>query len=69
MGLLSIFNMAGRFFWASTSAFIWRKRTYFRFFLLGSVLFFFLPLTRGDHLNSVPLFVTLAVIIISMYGG
>ncbi len=69
VGLLSIFNMAGRFFWASTSDFIGRKRTYFIFFLLGAVLFFLLPLTRGDHLNSVPLFVTLAAIIISMYGG
>ncbi len=69
VGLLSIFNMAGRFFWASTSDFIGRKRTYLLFFLLGSVLFFFLPLTRGDHLNSVPLFVTLAAVIISMYGG
>ena len=69
VGLLSIFNMAGRFFWASTSDFIGRKRTYFIFFVLGAVLFFFLPLTRGDRLNSVPLFVTLAVVILSMYGG
>ncbi len=69
VGLLSIFNMAGRFFWASTSDFLGRKRTYFIFFLLGAVLFFFLPLTRGDRLNSVPLFVTLAVVILSMYGG
>ena len=69
VGLLSIFNMAGRFFWASLSDFLGRKVTYFIFFTLGSVLFFVLPLTRGDHLNSVPLFVLLALVILSMYGG
>ena len=69
VGLLSIFNMAGRFFWASTSDFAGRKTTYMIFFALGAVLFFTLPLTRGDHLNSVPLFVAIAALIISMYGG
>ncbi len=69
VGLLSLLNMAGRFFWASTSDFIGRKGTYAVFFVLGPLLFFFLPLTRQDHLNSVPLFVTVAAIIISMYGG
>ena len=69
VGLLSIFNMAGRFFWASLSDFLGRKVTYFIFFTLGAVLFFSLPLTRGDHLNSVPLFVMLALVILSMYGG
>jgi MFS family permease len=69
VGLLSIFNMAGRFFWASTSDFLGRKVTYFIFFVLGAILFFILPLTRGDHMNSVPLFVGIAALVISMYGG
>jgi MFS family permease len=69
VGLLSIFNMAGRFFWASMSDYFGRKATYFVFFLLGAALFFVLPLTRADHMNSVPLFVVLAAVIISMYGG
>jgi MFS family permease len=69
VGLLSIFNMAGRFFWASTSDFIGRKATYFIFFTLGAILYFILPLTRQDHLNSVPLFVGIAVVVLSMYGG
>jgi len=69
VGLLSIFNMAGRFFWASTSDFIGRKATYFCFFTLGAILYFFLPLTRQDKLNSVPLFVGIAVVLLSMYGG
>jgi MFS family permease len=69
VGILSIFNMAGRFLWASVSDFIGRKATYFTFFVLGAVLYFFLPLTRQDHLNSVPLFVAIAALVISMYGG
>lgn len=69
VGLLSIFNMAGRFFWASVSDFIGRKATYFCFFTLGAVLYFFLPLTRADRMDSVPLFVGIAVVLLSMYGG
>ena len=69
VGLLSILNMAGRFFWASTSDFLGRKATYFAFFTLGPLLFFFLPFTSSTHLNSIPLFVTGAAVIISMYGG
>ncbi len=59
----------GRFFWASTSDFIGRKTTYSIFFVLGALMFFFLPLTRASHLNSLPLFVAVAAVIISMYGG
>lgn len=69
VGLLSIFNMGGRFFWASTSDFIGRKGTYFIFFVLGAILYFILPLARQDRLNSVPLFVIIAAVVISMYGG
>ena len=69
VGILSILNMAGRFFWASVSDFLGRKATYFIFFTLGACLYFFLPLTRGDNLNSVPLFVIVSAILLSMYGG
>lgn len=69
VGLLSLFNMAGRFFWASTSDWIGRKATYFCFFTLGPVLFFFMPFTGFNHTNSVALFVAVACIAISMYGG
>jgi MFS family permease len=61
--------MAGRFFWASTSDFIGRKATYFIFFTLGAILYFILPFTRQDRLDSVPLFVGIAVVVLSMYGG
>jgi MFS family permease len=69
VGLLSLFNMAGRFFWASTSDFIGRKPTYFIFFTLGAVLYYFLPMTGANHLNSVVLFVSISVVLLSMYGG
>jgi MFS family permease len=69
VGLLSIFNMAGRFFWASVSDYLGRKTTYFCFFTLGAVLYFVLPLTREDRMNSVPLFVGIAAVLLSMYGG
>ena len=69
VGLLSIFNMAGRFFWASASDFVGRKATYFIFFVLGAILYFWLPFTSQDKMNSVPLFVGIAVLLLSMYGG
>ncbi len=67
VGLLSIFNMGGRFAWSSCSDYIGRKATYVIFFLLGSSLFFLIPLTA--KMGSVPLFVCACCVIISMYGG
>jgi MFS family permease len=43
--------------------------TYFIFFTLGAVLYFVLPITGADHLNSVILFVSISVVLLSMYGG
>jgi hypothetical protein len=45
VGLMSLFNMGGRFFWASTSDFIGRRNTYFVFFALGIVLYALVPWT------------------------
>lgn len=67
VGLLSLFNMLGRFFWASTSDVIGRRVTYCVFFVLGMILYALVP-TAG-HIGSVPLFVLCFVVIISMYGG
>jgi MFS family permease len=69
VGLLSLFNMAGRFFWSSVSDYIGRKPTYFVFFALGATLYFLLPQTGADHLNSIALFVGISAILLSMYGG
>ena len=67
VGLMSLFNMLGRFIWASTSDFIGRRNTYMVFFVLGIVLYFLVP-TFG-HIGSIPLFVGAFCVIISMYGG
>jgi MFS family permease len=67
VGLLSLFNMAGRFFWASISDYIGRKNTYFCFFALGTVLYAMVPWTGS--IGSVTLFVLCFVVILSMYGG
>ena len=49
VGLFSLFNMAGRFFWSSTSDYIGRKNTYFIFFALGTVLYALVPYTGVDR--------------------
>src|SRR5206468_857219 len=67
VGLLSLFNMVGRFGWSSTSDYIGRKPTYMIFFALGTVLYVLTPQT--GHLGAVALFVLGYGIIISMYGG
>jgi MFS family permease len=69
VGVLSLFNMGGRFVWASCSDFIGRKPTYMIFFAAGCVLYFLLPYTGTQHMDSVPLFVLIAGLLISMYGG
>jgi hypothetical protein len=42
-GLLSLFNIGGRFFWASLSDYIGRKNTYYTFFLLGIAMYALAP--------------------------
>ncbi|HEY6095302.1 MAG TPA: OFA family MFS transporter, partial [Gallionellaceae bacterium] len=66
-GLLSLFNIAGRFVWASFSDYIGRQRTYFVFFVLGFILYVSIP-TLGQT-GHVALFVAAFGIILSMYGG
>jgi MFS family permease len=67
VGLMSLFNMGGRFVWASTSDFIGRRNTYFVFFALGFVLYCIVPSTGA--VGSVAGFVACFLVIISMYGG
>ena len=66
VGLLSICNMAGRFVWSSTSDVIGRKPIYMVYLGLGIVLY--LVLALGGSASTV-LFVVLAGLIISFYGG
>jgi MFS family permease len=66
-GLLSLFNIGGRFAWATCSDYIGRKTTYFVFLVLGFVLYSAIPsLAHGGHLG---LFVAAFCVILSMYGG
>jgi MFS family permease len=66
-GLLSLFNIAGRFIWASLSDFVGRKVTYFVFFTLGMILYYSAP--GFAHAGNKALFVGAFCIILSMYGG
>jgi MFS family permease len=65
--LLSLFNIGGRFFWASLSDKLGRKMTYVVFFVLGGVLYFSVPGSAAA--GSIVLFVSAFCIILSMYGG
>jgi MFS family permease len=66
-GLLSLFNIGGRFFWASLSDHIGRKATYFVFFVLGIAMYALAP--WAAHAGSKMLFVGFFCVILSMYGG
>jgi MFS family permease len=66
VGLLSLFNMGGRFIWSSTSDFVGRKGIYMVYLGLGLVLYVLLA-TVGN--SATWLFVILAALIISFYGG
>jgi MFS family permease len=66
-GLLSLFNILGRFFWASISDKIGRKVTYATFFALGILLYAGAPYLA--HEGNRALFVLSFCIIVSMYGG
>ncbi len=67
VGLLSLFNMGGRFFWSSVSDYIGRRNTYMVFFLLGIALYAGVP--SAGQIGSIPLFIAGFCIILTMYGG
>ena len=67
VGLLSLFNLLGRFFWSSASDKLGRKTAYAIYFGLGMVLYALAP-TLGIN-AQLTLFVVVACVIISMYGG
>jgi len=67
VGLLSLFNIAGRIGWASLSDRIGRRVTYGLFFACGIVLYGSLPF--ASQAGSVTLFVAIVCLILTMYGG
>ncbi|MEO6078859.1 MAG: OFA family MFS transporter [Steroidobacteraceae bacterium] len=66
-GLLSLFNIFGRIFWASFSDVIGRKATYCVFFLLGLALYASAPWAGNS--GHVAVFVVIFCLILTMYGG
>ncbi|WP_173083306.1 OFA family MFS transporter [Phytohabitans rumicis] len=66
VGLLSLFNMAGRFAWSSTSDIIGRKPMYVVYLGVGMVLY---ALLASVGHAATGLFVLLAGLILSFYGG
>jgi hypothetical protein len=72
--MISVFNMLGRFFWASSSDYIGRKNTYWIFFALGIVLYCSVPFA-ATRVSTDPsstwliLFYGATMIIFTMYGG
>ena len=68
--MISVFNMVGRFFWASTSDFIGRKNTYHCFFVLGTLLYLSVPFWAS--MGGTPAligFYAATMVIFTMYGG
>jgi len=72
--MISVFNMIGRFVWASSSDYIGRRNTYWIFFALGIVLYLSIPFVAAE-VSVVPsviwlvYFYAATMIIFTMYGG
>jgi MFS family permease len=67
VGVISLFNIGGRFFWASSSDRLGRKQTYAVMTLLGALLYgVAAPALAG---GSVGMFILVFCIVASMYGG
>ncbi len=66
VGLLSIANMGGRFAWSATSDKTGRRNIYMVYLGVGTVLYLLLALVGS---STTALYVLLAFVIISFYGG
>lgn len=74
VSMISVFNMLGRFIWASSSDYIGRKNTYWIFFALGIVLYCSVPfaaqqVSANPAVTWLILFYAATMIIFTMYGG
>jgi MFS family permease len=66
-GLLSMFNIGGRLFWATLSDIIGRKTTYYVFFVIGAILYATIPTLAGSQ--NLLLFLCAVCICLTFYGG
>ena len=69
VGFIALFNAGGRFAWSTVSDYVGRKATFAAFFVIGIAGYALLTRTDAHHLNSVPLFVGIVSILLSIYGG
>jgi MFS family permease len=72
--MISVFNMLGRFLWASASDYIGRRNTYWIFFALGILLYLSIPWSAHQASISPSVvwlvyFYAATMIIFTMYGG
>lgn len=72
--MTGLFNMLGRFFWASASDHLGRKTTYTIFFVAGIGLYLLIPWTAHAASDSraqigLILFYAVTMLIFTMYGG
>ncbi|MEL6343947.1 MAG: OFA family MFS transporter [Myxococcota bacterium] len=68
--MISVFNMGGRFFWATISDIIGRKNTYHCFFVLGTILYCTIPFWAASGGTSALVgFYISTMVIFTMYGG
>jgi len=72
--MISVFNMIGRFVWASASDYLGRKRTYTVFFVVGIALYLSIPYTAyqvsvSPSVTWLVVFYAATMIIFTMYGG
>lgn len=72
--MISVFNMSGRFIWASLSDYIGRKNTYHIFFAIGTLLYISIPYIATQASVSpgvtwLVMFYAVTMIIFTMYGG
>lgn len=67
VGLISLFNLVGRFVWSSASDRLGRKTTYALYLGLGMALYALLPASAAWNAQGV--FVLASCVILSMYGG
>jgi MFS family permease len=66
-GLLSLFNIVGRIFWASLSDLLGRRATYAVFFVLGALLYASVPVVGAA--GALAAFVAVFCVALTMYGG
>ncbi len=67
IGFLSLFNILGRFFWASSSDRLGRRLTFSIFFLLGAAVY--AGASSLAHSGHLALFAASMALLLSMYGG